>query len=116
MTQSIGRALDHFGLEHVPRAVALAFHTRMVVTYVHLRAFAEGIAAAQAALGLESLVILLEQDFAGLLGNILHRDLKIEKVVCLDQVQTGDLDFVDIGEMIETAKAVPVIVKSLVFC
>jgi ethanolamine utilization protein EutA len=116
VARAIERSLDGFGLEHVPHAVALAFHTRMVVTYRHLRAFAEGIVEAKRARGLEQLVILLEQDFAGLLGNILQRDFKIEQVVCLDQVQTGDLDFVDIGQMIDTAKAVPVIVKSLVFC
>jgi ethanolamine utilization protein EutA len=116
VAQSITLSLERFGLEYVPHSVALAFHTRLVVTYACLRAFAEGIVAAKRALGLEQLIILLEQDFAGLLGNILHHDLKMEQVVCLDQVQTGDLDFVDIGQMIETAKAVPVVVKSLVFC
>ncbi len=116
VAESIELAVQRFGLEHLPKSVALAFHTRMAVTYARLRSFAEGVVLAQNALGLEELVIMLEQDFAGLLGNILHRDLKVDKVVCLDQVSTGDLDFVDIGEMIETAKAVPVIVKSLVFC
>ena len=36
-------------------------------------------------------------------------------MISVDGVTLSELDFVDIGEMLETSGAVPVVIKSLVF-
>jgi ethanolamine utilization protein EutA len=36
-------------------------------------------------------------------------------LVCVDQIQLSDLDFIDIGQVVPDKGVVPVVVKSLVF-
>ena len=62
------------------------------------------------------LVIVLDADIGGLLGAILKEELGMEQeMVAIDEIKVGDLDFIDIGEELANSRAVPVVVKSLVF-
>ena len=62
------------------------------------------------------LVIVLDVDIGGLLGAILKEELGMEQeMVAIDEIRVGDLDFIDIGEELANSRAVPVVVKSLVF-
>ena len=117
IAQSIVTAINCYGLESLPEKgiLALAFHNRINVSYGQLRSLAEGIRQARTDLGLAGIVIILEQDIAGALGHILNEELVQENVFCVDQVVTGELDFVDVGQLLEDAGAVPLVVKSLVF-
>jgi ethanolamine utilization protein EutA len=55
-------------------------------------------------------------DLAHSLGGILKGELRWPgTVVALDGIDTGDLDFVDIGRPIGVSGSLPVTVKSLVF-
>ena len=101
--------------EH-PAAVALPW--RGEPHYNNLRALADGIAQALArslAAGYP-LVIALDGDIGASLGGILSEELAVSApMVSIDGLQLVELDYVDVGEVIQPANVVPVVVKSLAF-
>jgi ethanolamine utilization protein EutA len=49
-------------------------------------------------------------------GRILHQELKLARpIVSIDGVQLRELDFVDVGELLDPPGVVPVVIKSLLF-
>jgi len=104
----------------VPPAVALALRWRGDPLYARLRALAEGVAQGVAALpagtGSAALVLLADGDVGRLLGRILEQELNFRRaLVCLDDLTLQELDFVDVGAVIEPAGVVPIVIKSLLF-
>jgi len=62
------------------------------------------------------LVVVLDADLAGIVGQILRDELGVRgPVICVDQIALSDLDFIDIGAVVPNNSVVPVVVKSLVF-
>ena len=62
------------------------------------------------------LVLAGDGDVGGLLGIHLREEMKIENgVVSIDGLELKDFDFIDIGTMLPTSGAVPVVIKSLIF-
>ena len=62
------------------------------------------------------LVVVLDADAAGIVGQVLQDEMQVRSpLVCVDQIQLSDLDFVDVGQIIADKQVVPVVVKSLVF-
>jgi ethanolamine utilization protein EutA len=107
--------LDLIEGEH-PAAVALPW--RGEPHYDNLRALADGISQAMPR-SLEAgfpLVIALDGDIGASLGGILHEELDVTSpLIAIDGLQLVELDFVDVGEVIQPANVVPVVVKSLAF-
>jgi len=99
-------------------AAALALTWRGDPDYPRLRALAEGIA-----LALDSgperaapLILLVDGDIGKTLGLILERELEIERhLVSIDGIVLKELDYVDIGELIEPSNVIPIVIKSLLF-
>jgi hypothetical protein len=62
------------------------------------------------------LVLVFDTDIGGAVGSLMTRELLPNAdIVSIDEVDLGDLDFIDLGEELEDVHAVPVVVKSLVF-
>ena len=62
------------------------------------------------------LLLIGEADCGGLIGIHCHEEAKLDcAVISIDGITLNELDFVDIGEMLDTSGAVPVVIKSLVF-
>jgi ethanolamine utilization protein EutA (predicted chaperonin) len=62
------------------------------------------------------LVVVIDADVAGIVGQALQDEMGIRSpLVCVDQIQLSDLDFIDIGQVVPNKGVVPVVVKSLVF-
>jgi ethanolamine utilization protein EutA len=62
------------------------------------------------------LVVVIDADVAGIVGQALQDEMGIRSpLVCVDQIQLSDLDFIDIGQVVPDKGVVPVVVKSLVF-
>ena len=62
------------------------------------------------------LVIALDGDIGASLGGILSEELEVRApMVSIDGLQLVELDYVDVGEVIQPANVVPVVVKSLAF-
>jgi ethanolamine utilization protein EutA len=62
------------------------------------------------------LVLAGDGDVGGLLGIHLHEEMKLPNaVVSIDGLELKEFDYIDIGTMLETTGAVPVVIKSLIF-
>ena len=105
-------------LDREAGSFALAIRWPHGSAYAALRALGEGIVEGtrgRLAPG-GPIVVVLDADVAGIVGEILESELGIgAPVVCIDQIALSDLDFIDIGAVLPEHSVVPVVVKSLVF-
>jgi ethanolamine utilization protein EutA len=62
----------------------------------------------------QPLVIVLERDYAKVLGQTLKRKDPLKSVICIDQIIVENGDYLDVGQVLET-NVVPVIIKTLTF-
>jgi ethanolamine utilization protein EutA len=115
LAEAVARALGGVDGAAEATGLALACHTRLILSYPALSAFARGLARGCAAATPATLAVLLEQDCGGLLGNLLRPLISVPNLLCVDQVAVADLDYVDIGKPVEAVEAVPVVAKSLIF-
>ena len=99
-------------------SVALAFTWAGQPEYPRLAAMARAIMRFAAPTGRRDgmLVLVIDGDVGRGLGRILDKELKFDgKLISIDGVQLRELDFVDIGEMLDPPGVVPVVIKSLLF-
>jgi ethanolamine utilization protein EutA len=62
------------------------------------------------------LVLAGDGDVGGLLGIHLHEEMKLKNpVVSIDGLELKEFDYIDIGMMLESSGAVPVVIKSQIF-
>jgi len=63
-----------------------------------------------------SVVLAGDSDVGGLLGIHFREEMKLANpVISIDGLELKQFDYIDIGEMLESSGAVPVVIKSLVF-
>ena len=115
---AVERALQRFDILDGERAAALAIHWELGPSYHLIRTLAEGVATAMREhvdKG-QPLILVFDADIAKLVGNILERELLPGAgIVSIDGIDLKDFDFIDIGEELPDARAVPVVIKSLIF-
>jgi ethanolamine utilization protein EutA len=116
--EAIQAALRRFDLSAGETPVALALRWAGSATYRRLHAFCAGAVEAMR----ESLargyplVLVCDGDIGGLLGLHFQDDMGLSiPVVSIDGIDLNEFDYVDIGNLIATSGAVPVVIKSLVF-
>ncbi|MBV9119613.1 MAG: ethanolamine ammonia-lyase reactivating factor EutA, partial [Chloroflexi bacterium] len=118
MASAIERAHRRLDLTPGEQQVALAVDWRGTPRYQLLRQLAQGIADGlrpSIAAG-HPLVLVFREDFGNLVGGILRDEFGVTNdVVSIDGIELNEFDFIDIGEVLHPANAVPVVVKSLVF-
>jgi ethanolamine utilization protein EutA len=79
---------------------------------------ADGIGTALAPEGKRQtpLLLMIDGDIGNTIGNLLKNELAFPgPLLSIDGVQLQDLDYVDIGELIDPPGVVPVVIKSLLF-
>jgi len=116
--QEIKRALKRLDLLDSEHPVALCYKWGGSATFRRLDDFCQGVAK-----GFENLIakghplmLIGEADCAGLIGIHCQEEIKVGvPVISVDGITLSELDFVDIGALLETSGAVPVVIKSLVF-
>jgi ethanolamine utilization protein EutA len=115
---SVDKALKRFDIQDGDRAVALAIRWELGPSYPLIRTLAEGLVGAMKEhvdQG-QPLVLVFDADIAKLMGNIIERELLPGAgIISIDGIDLRDFDFVDIGQELPDAKAVPVVIKSLIF-
>jgi ethanolamine utilization protein EutA len=87
-------------------------------TFQRLDAFCKGAAEGLADVLKRGHPIVLagDGDVGGLLGIHLREEMKIDNaIVSVDGLELKDFDYIDIGSMLPTSGAVPVVIKSLIF-
>jgi ethanolamine utilization protein EutA len=62
----------------------------------------------------QPLVLVLERDYAKVLGQTIKTKDPLQSVICIDQIKVENGDYLDIGRVLET-NVVPVIIKTLTF-
>jgi ethanolamine utilization protein EutA len=115
---SVVRALQRFDAQDAERTIALAIRWELGPSYPLIRTLAEGLVGAMKDhidQG-QPLVLVFDADIAKLMGNIIERELiPGAGIISIDGIDLKDFDFIDIGQELPDAKAVPVVIKSLIF-
>ena len=63
-----------------------------------------------------ALFLVIDGDIGASLGRILQDELELAcDIVSIDGITLRELDFLDVGEMLQPASVVPVVIKSLLF-
>jgi ethanolamine utilization protein EutA (predicted chaperonin) len=111
-------ALRRLDLLSARQPVAVAFHWDGSATFFRLQAFCSGIAE-----GLKDilakghpLVLVNDGDIGGIVGLHFQEELQMQSpIVSIDGIALSDFDYIDIGALIQSSGAVPVVIKSLIF-
>jgi ethanolamine utilization protein EutA len=114
---AVREALARLDLSHGDSAVAVCYEWDGSATYKRLDAFCRGvIEGLSAILGKgHPLILVGDGDVGGLVGMHCQQEASISPVISVDGIKLDEFDFIDIGAILETSGAVPVVVKSLVF-
>ena len=106
-------------LDLVPESrLAVAFTWQGDPEFRRLEAMGQAIVAATAPGGWREgpLLLMIDGDVGGILGQLLQKELDLPGVlISVDGVQLQELDFVDVGDLINPPGVVPVVIKSLLF-
>lgn len=115
---AIERALCRLDLQDGHQAVGLCYRWQGSATFARLDVFCRAVARGMQAITDQGHPLLMvgEADCGGLIGIHCHEELRMTcPVISIDGIQLKELDFIDVGAMLETSGAVPVVIKSLVF-
>jgi len=117
IARAIRTSVGNLDME-VSQKLALAFTWEGDPEYARLAAMGRAVKAAFAPDGTRSelLVVMIDGDIGKTFGRILREELEMPgKIVSIDGVQLQELDFVDVGSLIDPPGVVPVVIKSLLF-
>ena len=115
---AVQTALLRMDLHHGEQPVALCYRWEGSATWARLDAFCRGLAAGLAPIVARGLPMVLvgDGDVGGLVGIHAHSELKVPcPMVSIDGIVLQEFDYIDIGALLDTSGAVPVVIKSLVF-
>jgi ethanolamine utilization protein EutA len=118
IAEAIDRAVEGLGEKAREQPIALCYRWQGPASYGRIDAFCRGVIAGliREAIRPVALVLVADSDIGGLIGIHLCEECDFEgDVVSIDGIAVGDLDFIDVGTLIESSGAVPVVVKSLIF-
>jgi ethanolamine utilization protein EutA len=118
VARSIGAMLKRLDLGGGETPVALFVPWRGSATFQRLDSFCRGVVE-----GLREglarghpLILAGDGDVGGLIGIHLHEEMKIANaIVSIDGLELKEFDYIDIGAMLDSSGAVPVVIKSLLF-
>ena len=115
---AVRAALRRLDLHQGEQAVALCYRWRGSATFARLDALCRGVTAGLST-ALERglpLVLVGDGDIGGLIGIHCQEEARLPNpIVSIDGIVLKEFDFIDIGALLETSGAVPVVIKSLVF-
>lgn len=117
VTHAIVQGMHRMDLSPQNR-MAIAFNWEGDPEYSRLKSMAQGIINAVAPEGNREgeLLLMIHGDIGNILGHLMTRELGLKcSLLSVDGVQLQELDFVDVGEKIEPAGVVPIVIKSLLF-
>ena len=115
---AIENALRRLDLQEGRQPVALAFHWEGSATFARLQGFCGAVVE-----GLKPvldkghpLLLVNDGDIGGILGLHFKEEMKLDKpIISVDGIALQEFDYIDVGALIPSSGAVPVVIKSLVF-
>jgi ethanolamine utilization protein EutA len=111
-------ALRRLDLLHGRQPVAVAFHWDGSATFFRLQAFCSGVAEGLKDIFAKGhpLVLVNDGDIGGIVGLHFQEELQLQNpIISIDGIGLSDFDYIDIGALIQSSGAVPVVIKSLIF-
>src|SRR6266581_5510840 len=111
-------ALRRLDLLHGRQPVAIAFHWDGSATFFRLQSFCSGVAEGLKDIFAKAhpLVLVNDGDIGGIVGLHFQEELQLQNpIISIDGIALSDFDYIDIGALIESSGAVPVVIKSLIF-
>jgi ethanolamine utilization protein EutA len=118
ISAAIRAALRRLDLGDGASPVAVFVPWRGSATFRRLDDFCNGVADGLAAVLAQGHPIVLagDGDVGGLLGIHYCEEMKVTNpIVSIDGLELKEFDYIDIGAILDTSGAVPVVIKSLVF-
>lgn len=115
---AIDTALRRLDLQSGRQPVALAFHWQGSATFHRLQAFCGAVAEGLRTILDEGhpLILVNDGDIGGILGLHFEEETKLDKpIISVDGIVLQEFDYIDVGALIPSSGAVPVVIKSLVF-
>ena len=118
VANSISAVLRRLDLAAGETAVAVFVRWRGSATFQRLSAFCRGVVAGLGDILAHGhpLTLIGDSDIGGLIGMHCREELRLENpIISIDGLDLKEFDYVDIGALIESSGAVPVVIKSLIF-
>lgn len=118
IADAVRQALRRLDLHEGEQPVALCYRWNGSAMFRRLDDFCKGVHAGlsrQMENG-HPMVLVGDGDIGGLIGIHVREEAKFSNpIVSIDGIELKEFDFIDIGALLETSGAVPVVIKSLVF-
>ncbi len=111
-------ALRRLDLLHGRQPVAVAFHWDGSATFFRLQAFSSGVAEGLKDIFAKGhpLVLVNDGDIGGIIGLHFQEETQVKSpIISIDGIALSDFDYIEIGALIQSSGAVPVVIKSLIF-
>jgi ethanolamine utilization protein EutA len=118
IASAIKAALKRLDLGYGQSPVAIFIPWRGSATFRRLDDFCKGVAAGLDAVLAKGHPIVLagDGDVGGLIGIHYCEEMKFQNpIVSIDGLELKEFDYIDIGAILDTSGAVPVVIKSLIF-
>jgi len=118
INDAVNIALNRLDLAQADQAVAVAFHWGGSATFQRLHEFCTGIQDGFREFIAKGhpIIMVNDGDVGGLLGLHFKEEMGVDAAcVSIDGIELKEFDFIDIGALIPSSGAVPVVIKSLVF-
>jgi ethanolamine utilization protein EutA len=118
ISAGVQAALRRLDLHEGEQAVALCYRWKKSATFARLEGFCRGVCGGLAEVLERGLPLILvgDSDVGGVIGIHCVEEMRLRNpIVSIDGIALKEFDFIDIGALLETSGAVPVVIKSLVF-
>ena len=118
VSRAIQTMLRRLDLHHGEQPVAIFAPWAGSATFQRLDAFCKGVVDGLAPVLAQGHPVILagEGDVGGLIGIHLREEMKIgNPIISIDGLELKEFDYIDIGAMLESSGAAPVVIKSLIF-
>jgi ethanolamine utilization protein EutA len=115
---AIEDALRRLDLQTGRQPVALAFHWEGSATFARLQTFCGAVVEGMKPILDKNhpLILVNDGDIGGILGLHFKEEMKLDKpIISVDGIVLQEFDYIDVGALIPSSGAVPVVIKSLVF-
>lgn len=114
--EELARQASWFFDESAGRNLVFCFNRVKRPSYAAVCRLAEALVRASESIPAdEPLLVLVEDDFAKVLGQALRRRLGARQLICIDSIQAIPGDYLDFGRPLMGGLAIPVVVKTLIF-
>ncbi|SCY89166.1 ethanolamine ammonia-lyase reactivating factor EutA [Desulfoluna spongiiphila] len=117
IAEAVRQSVTHHYEGEAPEQIAVGIQGRTYLSYPTVQLLAKGILGglAQAVRAGLPVIVVLEQDSGKVLGQSLRAMNPSVQVICVDQLEVGEGDYIDIGRSLAGGTVVPAVIKTLVF-